>query len=185
MSSLRDSLLADRRIAVSDGLSDEVTQALLGRGAQLEALRVEELPPDEERVGDWARARAPLHALIYSAASPFGSGGEEALASTLDGAWTAVREVAVGALIEAEQPGKLVLVGPRSDAGPLAEAARAGLENLARTLSVEWARYALTSVMVAPGPSTSDAELATVICFLVSEAAGYLSGCRLEIGGLR
>ena len=35
-----------------------------------------------------------------------------------------------------------------------ADAARAGLENLARTLSIEWARYAITLVAIAPGRAT-------------------------------
>jgi NAD(P)-dependent dehydrogenase (short-subunit alcohol dehydrogenase family) len=93
-----------------------------------------------------------------------------------------VREIAVGALIDADHPGKLVLVGPAADAGPLARAAGAGLENLARTLSVEWARHRVTSVMVSPGPGSTAASLSTLVGFLVSEAGDYLSGCRVELG---
>ena len=51
----------------------------------------------------------------------------------------ATRAVATGALIPAGA-GKCVLIAPRPDRGPFAGAARAALENLARTLSVEWAR---------------------------------------------
>ncbi|MBV9807120.1 MAG: hypothetical protein JO286_08060, partial [Solirubrobacterales bacterium] len=47
--------------------------------------------------------------------------------------------------------GKVLLIAPRSRAGSFAAAARAALENLARTLSVEWARYGATAVAVAPG----------------------------------
>ena len=59
----------------------------------------------------------------------------------LDGAWLALRPAA-GAWIAAERPGLLLLLAPPpGDAG--AEAARAGLENLARTLSIEWARHGI------------------------------------------
>jgi NAD(P)-dependent dehydrogenase (short-subunit alcohol dehydrogenase family) len=179
---LRANLLEDKRVATAGGLEEDVTRVLTNLGAELEPLRVEELAPEEERVGEWARARVPLHGLIYAASGAFGGGGDAALSATLDEAWAAVREVAVGALIEADQPGRVVLVAPRGDAGALAGAVTAGLENLARTLSVEWARYGVTAVAVAPGPSASAAELATLIAFVLSEAGGYLSGCRLELG---
>ena len=48
---------------------------------------------------------------------------------------------------------------PAAGAGAYAKAARSALENLARTLSVEWARHDITIVMVAPGPGTGDQEL--------------------------
>lgn len=185
MSVLRESLLAGRRIAVSGAVEQMVNDAVLQRGAELEFLDVDQLPCGEERVGEWARARAPLNALVHCAAGSFGEGGRKALDAALQETWTAVREVAIGALIEAQEPGKLVLVAPRPDAGPLAGAARAGLENLARTLSVEWARYGLTAVAILPGSDTTDEQLAVLLCFLVSEAGGYLSGCRLELGAVR
>jgi hypothetical protein len=180
--SLRANLLEARRVALAGGVGEGIRRGLADLGATLEVVPVGELSGEEERVGDWGRAHVPLHALVYSAAERFGAGGKSALLSALDEAWTAVREIAVGALIEAEHAGKVVLVGPPADAGPLAEAARAGLENLARTLSVEWARYRVSAVVVAPGPSTTESELATLVGFLVSEAGEYLSGCRIELG---
>jgi NAD(P)-dependent dehydrogenase (short-subunit alcohol dehydrogenase family) len=181
---LRADLLKGKRIAVSGELDEEVSHALVDRGAGLEVLGDDELPAEEERVGEWARARAPLDAHVHGAGSAFGSGGQSGLLGALDGAWAAVREVAVGALIGSEAPAKIVLLGPRPDAGPLAEAARAGLENLARTLSVEWARYGVTAVMLAPGRGAQAADIGTAVAFLVSEAGGYLSGCRLELGSV-
>jgi NAD(P)-dependent dehydrogenase (short-subunit alcohol dehydrogenase family) len=77
-----------------------------------------------------------------------------------------------------------VLLAPRPEAGPLAEAARAGLENLIRTVSVEWARYGVTAVMLAPGQDTLEADIGAVAAFLVSEAGGYFSGCRLTLGAV-
>lgn len=181
---LRANLLEGRRIVLAEDAGEELGRHLGGLGAEIEQLGLHQLAADEDRVGDWARSRAPLHGLIYSAGAVFGQGGDDALRATLDAAWGFIREVAVGALIGADHPGKLVLVGPRADAGPLAEPVQAALENLARTLSVEWARYGVTAVMVAPGIGSSAAELATLMGFLVSEAGDYLSGCRLELGAL-
>lgn len=182
MALLREELLAGRRIAVGGPAGEVVTDALRMLGAEVEPLAVDRLPSDEDGVGEWARAHGPLHALLYCAAGAFGTGGEAGLDATLKEAWVAVREVARGALIDAQHAGKLLLVAPRPDAGSFAAAARAGLENLVRTLSVEWARYRLTAVLIAPGERTTDRELAELACFVLSDAGEYLSGCRLELG---
>ena len=95
----------------------------------------------------------------------------------------AVREVANGALIPVLGGGARSCCSGRGRTPErCAESSRAGLENLARTLSVEWARFAITAAMVAPGAATSDDELAELVCFLVSPAGEYLTGCRLELG---
>jgi NAD(P)-dependent dehydrogenase (short-subunit alcohol dehydrogenase family) len=183
VSVLRDGLLDRLAIAIGGGVPEPVRGALERLGARVKVVPADgALGEDDERVGEWARAQGPLQAIVYDARETFGSGGEQPLSESLEQAWIAVREVANGALIPAEEPGKVVLVGPRADAGPMAEAARAGLENLARTLSVEWARFAVTTAMVAPGAATTDEELAELVCFLVSPAGEYLSGCRLELG---
>jgi NAD(P)-dependent dehydrogenase (short-subunit alcohol dehydrogenase family) len=184
MAMLRENLLAGRRIAVGGALSEPVIEALQALGAELEFLSGEQLPSDENRVGEWARGRAPLHALIWDGGGAFDEGGQAGLDGTLEQAWTAVREVATGALIGATVSGKLLLIAPRPDAGPLADAARAGLENLVRTLSVEWARYEVTAVTIAPGVDTTEQQLAELVCFVVSDAGNYLSGCRLELGSV-
>ena len=93
--------------------------------------------------------------------------------------------MATGALIDAGQAGRLLFVTPRPDAGPHADAARAALENLARTLSVEWARFEITVVALTPGPATTDTELAQLVCYLTSPAGGYFSGCRFDLGATR
>jgi NAD(P)-dependent dehydrogenase (short-subunit alcohol dehydrogenase family) len=181
---LREELLAGKRIVLAGEVPEPVRDALLGCGAELEILDPQALEADDERVGEWAHARAPLDALVYTAAARFGDGGAGALTATLEEAWTAVREVAIGALIPAANSGKLLLLAPPAGAGPFSEAARSGLENLARTLSVEWARYGLTAVMTAPGAETSWQQLGALVCFLVADAGGYLSGCRLELGSV-
>ena len=148
--------------------------------------RVEELESgrdlDEARVSSWAGAIAPLYALVYDAREAFGGGGQEGLRECLERGWVTVRGVATGALIPAGA-GKVVLIAPQADAGSLAAAARDALENLARTLSVEWARYGVGTVAIARGASTTDDDLAELVCFLVSPAGEYFTGCVFELGG--
>jgi NAD(P)-dependent dehydrogenase (short-subunit alcohol dehydrogenase family) len=187
---LRADLLEGRAIAVGGRVRAAVRERLVALGARVEVMP-RAVHEDEDRVGDWARRCSPLDAVVYDAGDAFGEGGEKALLAALEDAWVAVREVATGAMIPGEAGstrgvgevgGKILLIGPRPDAGAFAQAARAALENLARTLSVEWARYGVTSAMIAPGPASTDQQLAELVCFLVSDAGGYVSGCRLEVG---
>ncbi len=74
-----------------------------------------------------------------------------------------------------------MFVCPPSAAGEHAGAARAGLENLARTLSIEWARYSITAVAVAPGAATAADEVGALVAYLASPAGAYFSGCLLDM----
>jgi NAD(P)-dependent dehydrogenase (short-subunit alcohol dehydrogenase family) len=76
----------------------------------------------------------------------------------------------------------VVLAPPPGDAA--AEASRAGLENLSRTLSIEWARHAIRPVTVLPGAATSPAEVAELVAFLASPAGAYYSGCAFTLGAV-
>lgn len=178
-------LLHDRRVVVAGG-GAPATAA----GEQLRALgaTVHELPAavlaDEDGAAGWARDRAPVHALVVDTADTFAAGGGDALRATMEHAWRAARAVAAGALIDPPAAGRLLFIAPRAGAGRHAAAVRAALENLARTLSVEWARHGITAVALWPGEPTSDAELAELTCFLISPAGGYFSGCRLELGSV-
>jgi hypothetical protein len=123
-----------------------------------------------------------VHAILIDAADTFGAGGPDALRAALEQSWRAARAMAGGAMIDSEIPGRLLFIAPAPDARPHAAAARAALENLARTLSVEWARFGITAVALTPGPATTYADLAELICFLVSPAGAYFSGCRFDLG---
>jgi NAD(P)-dependent dehydrogenase (short-subunit alcohol dehydrogenase family) len=112
-----------------------------------------------------------------------------ALSACLDCAWEATRAVAGAAFIEAGRGGRVVYLAPATPASAArgamhADAARAGLENLARTLSIEWARYGVTLVTIAPGERTSAAEVAAATAFLASPAGAYYSGCLFDLRGV-
>lgn len=177
-------LLHERRVAIAGdgGAARETRSRLRMLGAEVDDLPGDVLA-DEDGAAAWARDRAPLHALVIDAGAGFGSGGADALRATMESAWRAIRGVATGTMIDAAE-GRVLLLAPRDHAGPHASAARAALENLARTLSVEWARYGIAAVALWPGRETTDAELGELACFLISPAGGYFSGCRFELGAV-
>jgi NAD(P)-dependent dehydrogenase (short-subunit alcohol dehydrogenase family) len=181
----RPGLLDDRRVAMAgDGETARVARERLeALGARVEALGGDVLAHEDGAAG-WARERAPVHALLVDAAPTFAGGGPDALRTALEHTWRAARALAVGAMIESETPGRLLFAAPAPDAGPHAPAARAALENLARTLSVEWARFGITVAALTPGSTTAAPELAELICFLVSPAGAYFSGCRFDLGAV-
>ncbi|HEY3959764.1 MAG TPA: hypothetical protein VGL68_04550 [Solirubrobacteraceae bacterium] len=111
-----------------------------------------------------------------------------ALSACLDATWNVTRAVANMAFLASEPGptgGRVVYLAPPPNTGPHAEAARAGLENLARTLSIEWARHAITLVAIAPGEATAAGEVAALCAYLASPAGAYFSGCLLDLTGPR
>ncbi len=112
-----------------------------------------------------------------------GDGAREALRACLDASWNVTRAVAASAFLPDERGGRVVYLAPPAGSGEHADAARAGLENLARTLSIEWARHGITTVAVAPGPATPASEVAALVAYLASPAGAYFSGCLLDLRG--
>jgi NAD(P)-dependent dehydrogenase (short-subunit alcohol dehydrogenase family) len=115
-----------------------------------------------------------------------GGDGHAALRACMDAGWNATRAVVNGAFLPAEpsQPGRrIVYLAPSTGAGDYAEAACAGLENLARTLSIEWARHGIATVTIAPGAQTPAGEVAALTAYLASPAGAYFSGCLLDLRG--
>jgi NAD(P)-dependent dehydrogenase (short-subunit alcohol dehydrogenase family) len=106
-----------------------------------------------------------------------------ALVACLDASWNVTRAVANRAFLPESRGGRIVYVAPPADSGKHADAARAGLENLARTLSIEWARHAITTVAIAPGEATATGEVAALSAYLASPAGAYFSGCLLDLRG--
>ncbi len=114
---------------------------------------------------------------MFSASEP-----ELALLAGMQACWDLTRAVASAGMVE-QGGGLAVLIAPAPGAGEHAEAAAAGLENLARTLSIEWARYATRAVTIAPGDATGAHDIATLVAYLASPAGAYYSGCLLDLRG--
>jgi NAD(P)-dependent dehydrogenase (short-subunit alcohol dehydrogenase family) len=176
---LRAGLLEGIVVATAGG-AEHVAAACAGLGARAVALEADLL--DEEAVTAAAVALGAVGTLVCDAAPAFAAvgGGVEGLTAGLEGAWNAARAVA-NAIWRLGEGGKLVLLGPRPRDGAHAVALGAALENTARTLSVEWARYAIRSTAVLPGDATSDDEVAMLIAYLASPAGDYFSGCAFSL----
>jgi hypothetical protein len=171
---LRPGLLED--VAVLATPSTAVCGVCAALGARVDVLDAPAL--DEDAMA--AAVPPGAHALVVDGAELFGAGGPEQLTFALDATWCAVRAAANAAFIPGGG-GKVVLVAPRPEAAPHAVALRAGLENLARTSSIEWAQYGITPTAILPGPATSDDEVAELVAYLVSPAGDYFSGCGFEL----
>lgn len=131
-------------------------------------------------------ASGSIDMLIVDGASLFASYG---LSTCLASAWDATRAVVNLAFLPATPGGadrgrRIVYLAPPTRAGEHANAACAGLENLARTLSVEWARHHITPTTVALGDTTTPGEAAALTAYLASPAAAYFSGCLLDLRGV-
>lgn len=175
---------------VGDSPAAVIASTLAGLGASVsiwQAAAAESSEPQGERGVENADLlivdAAAMFAEALKSESEGGAGQAASLRACLDRSWQATQAVATAAFIEPGRPGQIVYLAPAPDAGIHADAARAGLENLARTLSIEWARYAITTVTIAPGVDTSERELATLAAYLGSPAGAYFSGCLLDLRG--
>jgi NAD(P)-dependent dehydrogenase (short-subunit alcohol dehydrogenase family) len=121
----------------------------------------------------FARERAGEHPFKLSTAA--------ALDACLQAVWTVTRSVFNLSFLPEQRGGRILFLAPAPDAGEHSEAALAGLENLSRTLSIEWARHGVTAVTIAPGPATTAGEVAALAAYLGSRAGAYFSGCLLDL----
>ncbi len=184
---LRPGLLADRVIALGGGSA--LGPALAALGATTAALPV---TADEDDAAAHAQGALAAHGridvLVHDLRPAFAgaaAGAGDPLRAALDAAWVTLRAVATTAFIPEARGGRLTLVAPPpGDGDPAAAGVRAAAENLARTLSIEWARYGITTVAITPGVVTTDAELASLVAYLASPAGAYFSGTRLALGDL-
>jgi NAD(P)-dependent dehydrogenase (short-subunit alcohol dehydrogenase family) len=177
----------DGRVIVLAGDRGEFGAAVARACEQLGATVASLGGGDEEALAASAGAIVAEHGaidvLVCDGASLFGGeSGLAALRRCVDRSWDATRAVASTAFIPGERGGKVMLIAPRPDAGEHAEAARAALENTARTLSIEWARRSIATTAIAPGPSTDVEEVAALIAFIASRAGDYYSGCIFSLG---
>ena len=188
----RRGLLEGQTVAIVSGgpVAEAAAAACEALGAAVE--RHDGEPLDDAAAAAFAAGVVERHGgldtLVLDAASAFaaaapGAAGADALRAAADPAWAAARAAALVGMIDAEAGGKVVVIGPPPGAGPRAEAARAALENLARTLSIEWSRYAIRTTAILPGDATSPDEIGAVVAFLASPAGDYYSGCVMDLGG--
>ena len=175
---LREGILEGRTVALTGASRGELEAALKALGADVRHL-------DERLTDDATEGLADIDALVVDAGVHFtadaGAGELTPLLTAMERAWAAARAVANAAWIGPERPGKLVLVAPQPQDGPHTEAARAALENLSRTLSIEWARFQIRTTTITPGPQTDLTTVAALVGYLISPAGDYFSGARLDL----
>ena len=141
-------------------------QILHGVGATLSGAVA---PAVRQRLADLGAAEG-TEVLVHAASTPSNADDVRAV---LDEAWDAIRAHKLP-----PSPGLIVLLSP-PPTNPHAHAARAGLENLARTLSIEWARHGIR--IVAIHQADDPAQTAELTAFLASRAGAYYAGCALTL----
>lgn len=168
-------------------LCEGLGAAVGGLEASLEGAPEEREAATEEAAAETLGRLAGASVLIVDGAGIYElRPGPEGLADALQVAWDVTRALANRAFIPGATGGRIFLLAPRSGGEDVhAAGAAAGFENLARTLSIEWARYGITTVAVAPGTETPAAEVAALCAWLSSPAGAYFSGCLLDLTGPR
>jgi NAD(P)-dependent dehydrogenase (short-subunit alcohol dehydrogenase family) len=182
-----------------EGLAAAVREACVLLGARVSSAPAPVPATTEEEPDASPLARALLAGLrpdllvldaagLFAAARVQGSDGSTALGACMAAAWEATHLVVNRAFLagaDAARPGgRIVYLAPPPRAGEHADAVRTGLENLARTLSVEWARHDITVVTIALGDTTAPGEAAALTAYLASPAGAYFSGCLLDLRGV-
>ena len=169
---------------VGDGAAERERAAALGA----RVVTVDGELADEDDVALAVSALGPIDVLVVDAASEFSAagGGMGGLRRAVDDGWNVVRAVVNAGWIaeegEAPRGGKVVFLAPAADAGEHANAVGAALENAARTLSVEWARFGVRITAIRPRAGAAADERAELVAFLASPAGDYFSGCSFYPG---
>lgn len=153
--------------------------AVLGGGGAIDEQEV------EGAVKQACADGAAITRLVVDGAALFmvAGAGRSGMRLCLEAAWSVTRAVANAAFIPCPDGGRITYLAPAPGAGAHAIATRAGLENLSRTLSIEWARHGITAVTIAPGDDSRRDELAALAAYLASPAGAYFSGCLLDLRG--
>jgi citronellol/citronellal dehydrogenase len=185
---LRPGVLEELTLCVvGDGAGERERAAALGA----RVVTVDGDLADEDAVAVAVGALGHIDVLVVDAASAFtaAGGGMAGLRRAVDDSWNVVRAVVNASWVTdgetrggAANGGKVVFLAPAADAGEHANAVGAALENAARTLSVEWARFGVRITAVRPREGASDDERAELVAFLASPAGDYFTGCSFYPG---
>ncbi|MDQ6739483.1 MAG: SDR family oxidoreductase [Actinomycetota bacterium] len=210
-------VLAGRREALLKETAELVRQA--GGEAQTVAGDIREPEQVTELVDQALAAFGRIDVLVNNAGGQFQAPAEEISVNgwravhrlSVESVWNVTREVATRSMIP-NRSGLLVFMAfspHRGIPGMVhATAARAAVENLASGLALEWSRYGIRSVAVAPGSIISEgldqysaqarleweqgvplgrlgqpSDVAEVITFLATDAARYITGTTIDIDG--
>jgi NAD(P)-dependent dehydrogenase (short-subunit alcohol dehydrogenase family) len=169
---------------VGDGAAERERAAALGA----RVVTVDGALEDEDAVALAIAALGPIDVLVVDAASEFADagGGMAGLRRAVDDGWNVVRAVVNAGWTTEGAPGggKVVFLAPEADAGEHAGAVGAALENAARTLSVEWARFGVRITAIRPRAGAAADERAELVAFLASPAGDYFTGCSFHPGAL-
>lgn len=170
-------------LAGAGGFAAAVEESCRAAGAEVERLagNGEEAPAAAaERI---VTARGAVEALVVDA-STAGEGDVTDFQAAIATAWNATRAAANAAMVPEARGGKVVLLAPPPGAGEFAAPARAALENMARTLSIEWSRFQIRITAIHPGDDTTPGDVAGITAYLASPAGDYFSGCVLTLGAV-
>jgi NAD(P)-dependent dehydrogenase (short-subunit alcohol dehydrogenase family) len=169
---------------VGDGAAERERAAALGA----RVVTIDGDLADEDAVVVAVGALGDIDVLIVDAASEFveAGGGMPGLRRAVDDGWNVVRGVVnagwIGDGENAKAGGKVIFLAPIADAGEHANAVGAALENAARTLSVEWARFGIRITAIRPREGAAADERAELVAFLASPAGDYFTGCSFYPG---
>lgn len=174
----------------------------------------------EHVVGEALAAFGRIDVLVNNAGGQFSAPAENISRKgwravhdlAVDAGWAMTREVAVRSMIP-NRSGSIFFIAfsPRRGIPGMVHAtsARAALENLAAGLSLEWSRYGIRTVCVAPGTIATDGlqdtyeeadrrrweqavplgrlgrpeEVSGLLCFLASPGGSYITGTTITVDG--
>ncbi len=201
---------------------DEVRDLIVGAGGRCLALPAD-LREDDQVVSVVDRALAAYGAvdvLVNNAGGQFMAAAEDITPGgwravhriSVDAVWSMTREVATRSMIPNRRGVIFFLAfSPRRGISGMvhASAARAAVENLAAGLALEWSRYGIRSLCIAPGTIATDAvregypaeaveswtrgvplgrlgrpdEVSGLVCALASPLGSYVTGTTITVDG--